>query len=193
MNKQETYVELAYENLLAFIYGRSGRVVTAGWTTLPLLKKSITKVFRTLSRAAERNINGDEAHKENIRRRCDVAIQAVNRSKSKDEVSQIALAFSVELNFHLLGRMPKNWKKGKADWRASIDLAEFRTLCYVRTAKQRIDEIIDYAYNLPEEHDGTSLFQRIIDFRNKHPHDDPAVLSWIKKNEPESYAKFNHA
>lgn len=188
---QETYVSLAYENLHTFVYGRSGAIVRAGFTPLPLFKKSLIKLLLTLARAAERNINGDEKHREKVSSRFSEAADQVKSAKTKDEAVLAALTAAIGANFELMGRLPRNWRKAKADWRSAVDLSAYRTLGYVRTDRQRIQQILDYCYNQPQPNEGPGLFEEIIDIRNKHPHDDARVLSWIRDNKPTLFSQFN--
>ncbi len=170
---------------------REGAFVTAGWTSLATFKKSLKKIFRTLSLAAAQSVNGDDAHRDEIARHCLAAVEAITRSKTKDEVAQRALVYAIELGFHLLGRFPHNSRRSGAVWQSNTHLSKFRTLNYVRTPKQRIDQILEYAFRLPGEYEG-SLFERLIRQRKAH-RDDLVVLDWIRENEPKVFTKFNKA
>ena len=190
---QHTYVELAFENLLSFVYGSHGAGISAGWTSLPYFKKSLLKLFKTLRAATERNIHGDEAHRAEITGICESAIETIGRAKTKDEVTQWALNYTFHMIFLLLGRFPKNWRKTKAGWQSNVALSEFRTLAYIRTPKQKVAQVLAYAYqHMPAESED-SEFSRIIAAKQRHPHDESRVLAWIRSNEPKLYARFNKA
>jgi len=191
MKSTDTYIEYSYEILLECLYGRDGAFVTAGWTSLANLKKSLKKVFRTISQAVMQSVNGDDAHRDELARHCGAAVEAITRSKTKDEVMQRALVYAIELGFHLLGRFPHNSRRSGGDRQSNTHLSTFRTLFYSRTPKQKIEQILDHAFRLPGEYEG-SLFERLIRQRKAH-RDDLVVLEWIRKNEPKVYEKFNRA
>jgi hypothetical protein len=72
-------------------------------------------------------------------------------------------------------------------------LADYRTLYFIRTLEQRVQEIIDYAYKHCDMSEEESLFTRLIEQKRKHPNDPEKVLDWIRESEPETYGKFNTA
>ena len=187
-----TMVEHSFEALLHHLFGKQRCGIRTGETSLPLLKQSLQRIFKNLAQASVRNINGDEAHRGKIIAVCRTAEEEIGGAKTKDAVTQHALTCAVGINFLLLGRCPDNFFKEKAGFDSVTDLSAFRTLAYVRTPKQQLAEIIHYAGQPRVQYEG-SLFSRIMTIRQKHPKDDLRVLDWIRKNEPDLYARFNKA
>jgi hypothetical protein len=186
----ETYVEVGFANLMQFIYGYRRCEVKAGWSKVAHFKRGVIKLFRTVAAAAERNVHGDDAHREEIADRCNVAVNSLRRSNTIDAVTQHAVQGAFEVIFLLLGRLPRNWQKPVAGFRSTVELAKFRTFTYVRTDTQRVDEMVDYAYRQKQGREA-ELFDRVIAVRLRHPRNDRKVLDWIRANEPELYRRFN--
>jgi hypothetical protein len=185
------YSYLGFENLMASIYGWYGHNGAAAHKPVRLWKRELIQLFKTVRTAIEKNVTGDDRHKEYMMKRCDNAIDAIRHAKCKDEVTSFAAQFAFEINFLLLGRMPNNWQTRKAHHLRFTDLSNYRTLNYVRTDYQKAMQIIEHAF---ESHgaDKEPSFEILI---RKYNHDfsrDPhKFLSWIKAEHKALYDLFN--
>lgn len=194
-DRNDIYIEVGFETMLEFIYGTKS--LRAGWTSLASFRRELLKVVRTLRRAIEKNVHGDLAHQQQILERFDRFDSNAPRLKSKDKLVQAALMLLIESQFELLGRMPHNWQPGRTSrvhHSKYQDLADYRTLSYVRTPEQQLKEIVDYAYKRTcDMSEDDSLFTRVIEQKRKHPKAPEKTLNWIRENEPRTYEKFNKA
>lgn len=121
MNTDTTYIELAFEGMLGNLYGKQANPIRAGRTSLPHLKRTVAKVFRTLAKASQRNINGDDRHRERIITTRGNAATEITNCASPDELYQTALTYAFLINFHLLGGTPRNSWKDRAGWQSTGD------------------------------------------------------------------------
>ena len=184
------YVGLGFEGLMRTIYGASGHSSHAGHTEITSWKKPLLQVFRTLKTAIRKNINGDDRFKEQLMARCDCAISAIKNAAFKDEITSDALAFSFEIIFSLLGRLPDNWSSRRAHCSQVSCLGNYRTLSYTRTALQKARQITDSAYkNRLKESDPS--FETLIYKLRRDFHDDADhFLTWLREEHPDLYARF---
>ena len=188
---KEVCIELSYEKLLELIYGVRHIGLKAGWTGIAPFRRSLVRLFKTLATAADRNILGDDGHRDAIRQHCEHAAETARHTTTIDALNQHAIGNAIELAFLLLGRLPRNWDKPVAGWQSTVDLSKFRSLVYVRTPTQRVAEMTDHAYRSSDMSAEDSQFTRVITVRRRHPRDDRKVLAWIRANEPALYRRFN--
>lgn len=191
METRDIDIDVSFEHLFTTIYGK--RYLCAGKTSFSSFKKGVNKLIRTLKQAIDKNVQGDEAHLERILKHFEDFESYSKGLKSKDELFQRVLLLLFRTQFELIGRMPENWEPGRtkrAHNSKYLNLSDYRVLYYVRTPEQKVNEMINYAYKLPNKSEG-DLFHRLIEIRQKHPKDHKKVLNWIKSNEPETYQKFN--
>mgnify|MGYP005861854755 CR=1 FL=1 len=191
----EIYITLGFEHLFESIYGK--RVLTAGWTSYSSFKKAVSKILTTLKRTIEKNVHGDVLHRKRILDRFESFESYSKNIKNKDEFVQQVFVLMAQVQFEIIGYMPENWEPGKTSrvhWSKTCELPDYRTLYYIRTPKQKVQEIIDYAHknSNPSENE-RDLFSRIISIRRKRPRDHEEVLNLIKSNEPDIYFKFNES
>ena len=149
------------------------------------------QLFGTVRTAIEKNVTGDDQHKEHMMERCNIAAEAIQHAKSKEQITCAATQFAFELIFKLLGRLPHNLQTRRAHHSHVTALSAYRTLSYTRTAHQKVKQIIDYAYTGKLEN-GEPTFEMLIqklkrDFSN-NPH---KFLSWVKAEHRSLYDRFN--
>jgi hypothetical protein len=191
-DRNDIYVEVSFETMLEFIYG--SKSLRAGRSSLASFRRELLKVVKTLRRAVEKNVHGDLRHRERILERYDRFQDYAVKFRSKDKLFQAAVEMLIETQFELLGRMPRNWRPGaigRVHHSKYQDLADYRTLYYVRTPDQRLQEIIDFAYETSDMSEEESLFTRLIEQRRKHPKDPEKILEWVRENESQTHKRFN--
>jgi len=143
-----------------------------------------------LRRAVEKNVTGDDRHKELLIERCDTAIQVIRNAKFKDELVCDTLRSAFQLLFELLGRMPQNRQKRKAHYSSVTDLSSYRTFSYTRTATQETNQIIDYALEVRQGESKPNfdeLIQKLQRDFSRNPH---KFLAWLRAEHREFYDKF---
>lgn len=70
-------VDIGFEFLMSFIYGSHGHRCRAGHIPVLGWKRHLLQLFRTLKTAIQKNVTGDDRHKEYMMQRCETAISAV--------------------------------------------------------------------------------------------------------------------
>lgn len=187
-----TQIQLSYERLFASIFGVANGV-RAGSLALPPFRRHLVKVLDNLSKAARRNIHGDEAHREKIVDCLSNARAATKRARTKDGATQAALAGLIESSFLFLGRLPTNSKRGKAGWKTKLNLDDYRTLYYVRTPEQRFKEMQHYAHFVGWSDHDASLFKIVMDIRARHREDNLAAIEELREKAPALYRRFHRS
>ncbi len=124
------YVDLGFENLMASIYGWYGNKSNIAHKPVRQWRRELIQLFGTIRTAIEKNVVGDERHKEHMMQRCNDTIENIRHAKFKDEISYAALQVTFELIFKLLGRLPNNWQKRRAHHSHVTQLSDYRTLSY---------------------------------------------------------------
>ena len=189
--KETIYVDIGFEGLMRTIYGTAGHPTHAGDTLISAWKKQLLQVFRTLKTAIRKNIAGDDRYKEQLMTRCDSAICAIKHAATKDEITSAALAFSFEIAFSMLGRLPDNWMSRRAHHTHVTNLGDYRTLNYSRTSAQKVRQITDSAHkNRLKEADPS--FETLVSKLRGDFHDDAdRFLTWLRQEHPDLYGRFH--
>lgn len=193
MKKQpETiFADLGFENLMASIYGWYGHNGSAARKPIRQWKRELMQLFGTVRTAIEKNITGDDRYKEHMMDRCNIAVEAIRLTTSKEQITCAATQFTFELIFKLLGCLPHNWQKRRAHHSRVTDLSSYRTLSYTRTAHQKVKQIMDYAHTGQLE-DGEPTFEVLIQKLKHDFSDNPhKFLSWVKSEHKSLYDRFN--
>jgi len=191
MTKQPktVWVDSGFEYMMMFVFG-SGLRGCSGHLRTTVWKKHLTRLFRTLKTAIERNVNGDDRYRQHLMSRCDVAVDSIKDAKLNDEIASRAIQFAFELLFSLLGQMPCNWQKNRVRPDLLTNLADYRTFGYVRTDRQKARQITDAAY-YERLQKGDPKFGVLIGKLKDDFHDDPRrFLSWLRENHPSVYDRF---
>lgn len=173
------------------LYGFRGHSAGAGYTPLNSWKKQLTRLFGTLKTAIRKNVNGDDRHRDEMMERCDVAIDAIRRSKYKDEIMNYTITFCFEISFALLGHRQDNWQDSKAHHSHVTQLNTYRTFAYVRTPTQIARQITDAAYKnrLSSWHPSFEIL--IGKLRGEFHNDAEKFVKWIRTEYPDLYSQFN--
>ncbi|MEK6684127.1 MAG: hypothetical protein AABY46_05640 [Nitrospirota bacterium] len=176
---------------MASIYGWYGHNGAATRKPIRRWKHELMQLFGTIRTAIEKNVTGDDRHKENMMEHCTNAVDAIRDAKSKEQIANAATQFAFKLIFKLLGRLPHNREKRRAHHSRVTDLSAYRTLSYTRTAHQKVKEIIDYA---PTGQLGSGeptsevLIKKLTRDFSHNPH---KFLSWVKTEHRSLYDRFN--
>jgi hypothetical protein len=183
-------IDLGFENLMHCIYGHSGHSCRAGHTSFTSWKKQLSQVFRTLKTAIRKNMTGDDRHKERLMARLDHATITIHEAKSSYELSPKLLSFLLEIAFELLGRLPRNSKRRKANHNLITDLSDYRTLNYARTAKQKTKQVTDYAFARADSRDEPKFEDLIYKLKRDFSNDSDKFLSWLRVEHRDFHDRF---
>jgi hypothetical protein len=182
-------IDVGFENMMKTIYGYKCHGL-AGRVTLTAWKRHLQQLFGTIRTAIEKNINGDDRHREIMIGRCDTAIDSVRRANSKDEICCSALTFAFELCFEILGELPNNWQTRKAHYHHITELSKYRTLNYIRTDSQKAGYILDLAYRDQLNKKDPQFDVLIKKFTGDCAKNPRRFLSWLRSEHKSLYDRY---
>ncbi len=188
--KNDVYIPIEFEHFLSELFGQTSHHGSVGIHSLSDWKKELIKIIRTIRRAIKINIDTDDFHRDDMVRRCDLAIENIKKSTTGDEVNSTMISFSVRLNFMLMGDLPNNWDKKSISHNSSLTLNSCRNIAYMKNNEQKANLIMslpnkwDYRDRVPNHLE--LWLKRFREFNG----DTEKFLNWFKLNYTEVYLEL---
>jgi hypothetical protein len=136
--------DLSFEHMLSFLFGQKRFHGRSGHLSPRVWRGQILEIFKTLEKAVRETLNGDDRHRQEIEKHCQRAIADLRRARSTGQISVTAIEHLTYIVFLVIGEWPNNWEKGIRDapHPKNWNLTRYRTLQYLRSDEQKIQQII---------------------------------------------------
>ena len=173
------------------MFGKSNYHAITGSQDIKFLKKTFSKIFKSISRSINLNIYScDQTHKDELLYLCDNALLKIKSEKNAEILNLQMITSLTKITFLLIGQFPNNWHKRKTSFNKEWKLDKYRNIIYTSNFQQKtfliLEKYKDYA-DLKSDPKIEELWNKLnYDFRN----DYFKFVNWFVENHFNIYKKI---
>ena len=187
----EIYLDLEFEYLLSYLFGKSNHHATVGYINCKDWSKNIYKIIDAIEKGILQNIVfTDNYQKNELINICSETKVKINSSKQINNVNQDVIIGMTKLIFNLIGQMPDNWDRKVVNHPNHRKLNKHRTIHFSQNNRQKANLIMSLA-KLPGYNNGLPTLEELNQkFYIELANDELKFVTWFKHNFPENYIKM---
>ena len=186
MKKEKIMTSIKFEYLLSDLLGKKNYHASCGSFFFSNYKTEINKIIKCLKKSIEETIiSTDSQHLHEIHSILDVWENTVNKSKRFEQLNDANLVYLVKLNFTILGNMPDNWSRSKANKPEHWKLNKYRAISFHQNLEQKVNLIHSLSNDV--KHKDKLPNARVLLGKHRTLKTNKAFYEWFKTNYKEIY------
>ena len=191
MENKKVLIPIDYEYLLSNLFGKSNYHAISGNQDIEFLRRTFTKIFKSIKRSIELNIySADQILKDDLKVICENFIEDIKKTSNPDSLNIKMNTNLTKIIFLLIGRIPNNWNKRKTNFNKEWMLDRYRNVNFTSNYRQRTYLIIEN-FGMHSNNNKNITINQLWDKLNYDFHNDYfKFVNWFKENFFNIYKKL---